>query len=104
MAGPVTAPIRDALNSPAMILGYMLASSEGDVFEYLSWTMGSALQGALTATMGSNPYFDLLKKVANQLPTYLVLEGITWSLMYDMTLWADLDGSVLVVQLLNSEI
>ncbi|OGQ91799.1 MAG: hypothetical protein A2289_10095 [Deltaproteobacteria bacterium RIFOXYA12_FULL_58_15] len=104
VAGPVTAPIRDALNSPAMILGYMLASSEGDVFEYLSWTMGSALQGALTATMGSNPYFDLLKKVANQLPTYLVLEGITWSLMYDMTLWADLDGSVLVVQLLNSEI
>ncbi len=45
-----------------------------------------------------------MRKLLTRAPTLLALEGFSWALLYDLAISADLDGSVLVVQLLASEI
>jgi len=103
VAGPVTLPIRGALDTPAMILGYLILTSEGGLFEYLAWST-SSLKQIWEKFSDKLPKVEFVPRFLDRVPTYLALEGITWSMMYDMALWADLQNSVLVFQLFNSEI
>jgi hypothetical protein len=103
VAGPVTAPIRESLDTPAMLLGYLLLSTDGSMFEYLSWAT-SNLEQMWKQLEKELPALEIGHRFLARLPTYMALEGITWSMMYDAALSADLQRSLLIVQLHNSEI
>ncbi len=103
VAGPVTAPIRSALDAPAMILGYAILTGQGGLFEYLAWST-SSLKQIWNRLRDDAPELAIVRKLLDRVPTYLALEGITWSMMYDAALWADLRDSVAIIQLLHSEI
>ncbi|MFC1609578.1 hypothetical protein ACFL6C_01340 [Myxococcota bacterium] len=103
LAGPLTRIVRETLDKPAMVLGYLILTSEGGMFEYLSWS-SSGLQDLWKKEMAEFPQLQFVGRFLNRLPTYMTLEGIYWTLMYDAALWVDLDNSVLVIQILNSEI
>jgi hypothetical protein len=103
VAGPLTTTMRQALETPAMILGYTQLGVDGSITEWLAWMASGAAQAWRTAKPPL-PGAEAIGKLLERMPTLLTLAGVTLSLTYDAALWVDVDNSVLVIQLLTSEI
>ncbi len=103
VAGPVTKPIRTALDTPAMLLGYLLLGTDGAWLEWAGW-MASGAEAAFAKEKPAFPGAELAGRVLAQLPVLLALQGVALSLTYDAAFTADLEASVLILQLLSSEV
>ena len=101
LAGPVTPMMREALDTPAMLQSYMTL---GDI-EFLSWYLKSIswaiYSGAAYANQlpGAAPPAS---RIVERMPTEFTLLGIAGELTYDLALTADVQQSILVVQLVRS--
>ena len=99
----LTPLMRQVMSGPAMIVGYLLLSDDGSMFDYLAWMTGGVYEAVIEKEAKLKdlaflaPYF-------RRLPTVLTLAGFSWALHYDVGLVADIDESILVIQLLSSEI
>ena len=102
-AEPLTAPMRELLQQPAMAVFYSILSTDGSLAEMI----GLLLSGLKRAwKVPSNPLakIAMLEKALEHLPTLLAASGFVGAMTYDMAGWLDIDGSVVVLQIVTSEI
>lgn len=99
----LTPMVKTAVETPAMIQGYTVLSDTGELFRYAAMALG-VLKERWSAAVAADPNFAIFSGFLARAPTILALEGFHWTMLYDLALTADFDGSVLVIQLIASEV
>jgi hypothetical protein len=99
----LTPMVRQIVDRPGMLLGYMVLGDDGFFFDWAAWA-AAAGQQAWHKVSAERPELAFVDKILAVLPPLLVLEGFNWAMTYDIAVAADIDDSVLVVQIAGSEI
>ncbi len=101
LAGPLTPPVRAALSEPAILSAYAVLGSSDAFFDLatLYWSaMKVVLRKELARKLGP------LEGILDRMPLILAAMGFRSMLTYDLTLSADVEGSIATVKLLASDI
>ncbi len=107
--GPLTDLVRSTAERPGLLNVYSVFGDDGGWADYFAWLAAGA-QGALDKLVAESPQLaeltssPLLKPLTHRLALTAALGGVASLLTYDLAAFADVEGTVLVIELSSSEI
>jgi len=96
----LTPMVEQTLGRPALIRGYTSLSGDGSLFTTLGW-LATAASSNLTE---ETPQPAWVTKFLRRAPAIYAVAGFYWAMLYDAAIWGNIEGSVLVIELLTSEV
>jgi hypothetical protein len=107
--GPLTELVRSTAERTGLLNFYSVLGDDGGWSDYLAWMFAGA-QGALDKVVAESPQLaevyssPFIKPFLHRLALTAALGGVASLLTYDVAAYADVQGSVLVIELSSSEI